>query len=433
MKLRKCFFYWDPAHRVMLAEGDVRGAKIGDTQKDQFPFLSKLMNTIKGFLADVRYGKKYEHLLQVSEKYVDEKFYKLNFISTTRFAAYIHRVFSAFLKDVKFIIESLRDRCENNDNDAKSLLQRISNVKFLAFLAGITDVYNLIAKLCGYVQNVNLFIWQRFDMIRKSMSSLKEMAAEIRSKSMTMENWPTAHTYWPLLKNGTLIKDLSGNEDHRNYYLRCGDIGNDENSDDLFLKIRGELLDILVTFETAIDRRLLNNAEDRDLSMHTERLTNVLQYKPLAQGIGPELFSLRVLEKKNLIESCRFVTDIDISDAVLKQELHVFLKRLHEYLAKENDPQIVSSRDILYNFLVKPELYANIANVMHCLVTCYFLGHNESYVESIGSKLKAHNPPDRNLSLLHLDEEITIAWNGPYIQQLKRQLVSCMVLESGIS
>ena len=151
------------------------------------------MNTIKGFLADVRYGKKYEHLLEVSEKYVDEKFYKLNSISTTRFAAYIHRVFSAFLKDVKFIIESLRDRCENNDNDAKSLLQRISNVKFLAFLAGITDVYNLIAKLCGYVQNVNLFIWQRFDMIRKSMSSLKEMAAEIRSKSMTMENWPTAH------------------------------------------------------------------------------------------------------------------------------------------------------------------------------------------------------------------------------------------------
>ena len=91
---------------------------------------------MKAFLKDVKYGKKFENLLEVSEKYPDEKFYKLNSISTTRFASYIHRVFSAFLKDAKFIIESLRERSENNDDNAKYLLRQIGNTSFFAFLAG---------------------------------------------------------------------------------------------------------------------------------------------------------------------------------------------------------------------------------------------------------------------------------------------------------
>ena len=52
---------------------------------------------------------------------------------------------------------------------------------------------------------------------------------------------------------------------------------------------------------------------------------------------------------------------------------------------------------------------------MQCIVTCFFVGHNESYVGSIGSKLKHHNPPHRNITLEHLDEELIIAWNGPNI------------------
>ena len=66
--LRKRFFPWDAAHRVTLAEADVRGAKIGNCQKDQFPRFSKLLDIVKDFSKDVKYGKKFEHLLEVSEK-----------------------------------------------------------------------------------------------------------------------------------------------------------------------------------------------------------------------------------------------------------------------------------------------------------------------------------------------------------------------------
>ena len=120
------------------------------------------------------------------------------------------------------------------------------------------------------------------------------------------------------------------------------------------------------------------------------------------------------MEKNDLIESCRFLTVMDeVSDTVLEKKLSIFLKCLHAFLIEK---EIASSRDILSNFLVKPELFTNIPDVMQCIVTCYFIGHNESYVESMGSKLKIHNRSNRNISLPHLEEEIIIAWNGPPIQ-----------------
>ena len=73
----------------MLAEKDIRTAKIGNTENDQFPFLVKLIETIKDFLSNAKYGKRYERLIQTSEKYPNEKFYKLHSISTTRLAAYM--------------------------------------------------------------------------------------------------------------------------------------------------------------------------------------------------------------------------------------------------------------------------------------------------------------------------------------------------------
>ena len=71
---------------------------------------------------------------------------------------------------------------------------------------------------------------------------------------------------------------------------------------------------------------------------------------------------------------------------------------------------------MLKEFMVREDLYESIPDVMQCLVTAFFVGRNESYVESIGSKLRHHNPPNRNLDLDNLAEELTIAWNGPQIQ-----------------
>ena len=105
LDLKKAFFYWDHAYRLMLAENYLKTAKIGNTGKEQFPIFTKMLAVVKDILSDAKYGKKYENLIKISEKYPHEKFYALHTISTTRFAGYFH-VLQAIMADMKFIIES---------------------------------------------------------------------------------------------------------------------------------------------------------------------------------------------------------------------------------------------------------------------------------------------------------------------------------------
>jgi hypothetical protein len=83
LRLLKPFYSWDPTHRLNLADKDVANLHL---------FFTIFVGQIKEFLADVKYGKKYEHLIQVSERYADEKFFKLHSISATRFAGYFFQV-----------------------------------------------------------------------------------------------------------------------------------------------------------------------------------------------------------------------------------------------------------------------------------------------------------------------------------------------------
>ena len=247
LNLNKIYFYWDAAHKVMLAEKDIRTEKIGNTENDQFPFLVKLIETIKDFLSNVNYGKKYEDLIQTSEKYPNEKFYKLHSISTTRFAAYMHSVLLALLNGLKVIVESLNECSKDEDDDATSLLRRICNVKFITLLVGMVDVYDIVAKLCGYLQKVNIFIWERQQMIKKSISTMKAMVHDVHNDTQSSKYWPTINAYWPLLKRNELIKDLPVSEFDRGYYaLRSQQPVTGESP---FIKTRKELQEVLETFQ----------------------------------------------------------------------------------------------------------------------------------------------------------------------------------------
>ena len=53
---------------------------------------------------------------------------------------------------------------------------------------------------------------------------------------------------------------------------------------------------------------------------------------------------------------------------------------------------------------------------MHGIACAFMVGHNESYIEAVGSVLKHHNSDQRPLSQDMIDAELRIAWNGPEIQ-----------------
>ena len=100
---------------------------------------------------------------------------------------------------------------------------------------------------------------------------------------------------------------------------------------------------------------------------------------------------------------------------MLIEQIKMFLSRIHPYLVAAKDDDTFNSRALLVDFMIKPQLHESIPDFMNCIVTCFLIGHNESYVESIGSKLAYHAPNHRNTTLGHLCQEIIIAWNCPNI------------------
>ena len=111
--------------------------------------------------------------------------------------------------------------------------------------------------------------------------------------------------------------------------------------------------------------------------------------------------------------ACRFVTDYpdSVTDEQLKAEINIFLTRLHPFLVNgQDDP-----RNIFKQFFNHEQLYNSIPHVLQAVTNSFLIGHNESYVKSMGSVLKNHFPANRALTLENLEREVVIAWNGPSI------------------
>lgn len=155
--LLKAFFSWDLVHRANLGEGDVK--EMTKPNKELVhPYLAYVISCVKDLLNYAKFGKKYEHLLKTAEKYPNEKFYKLHSVSTTRFPGYFHLVIWSLLKDIKFFFEALEEAsllvAPKPDDEAKRLLRRIRNVKFLGYLSALTDLYSVLGEVRDQVEDV---------------------------------------------------------------------------------------------------------------------------------------------------------------------------------------------------------------------------------------------------------------------------------------
>ena len=73
-----------------LAEKDSSdgGTKLYGKTQYYHDFVNKAIKWISDVLSDIRFGKKFEKVLEAMERCPDDKFYKLDSFSTTRFATY---------------------------------------------------------------------------------------------------------------------------------------------------------------------------------------------------------------------------------------------------------------------------------------------------------------------------------------------------------
>ena len=107
---------------------------------------------------------------------------------------------------------------------------------------------------------------------------------------------------------------------------------------------------------------MLSNDEESQLCEHTAALTNLKLYLPIAEKYGAELFYMHVFEKFDLVQSCHFLANIEISDENLKEQLKIFLKRSHSFILKAGEK--LESRALLIDFMRKPDFYEWIPDVV---------------------------------------------------------------------
>ena len=102
--------------------------------------------------------------------------------STTRFANYAGRVFGNFLKNLKTYMLSLETlqstfiRSDQSKAEEAALMKtKICNVKFLAQLCGLVDVYKVFGSMVNQLQVINTLPHERLQKFEKSLAKLEEM------------------------------------------------------------------------------------------------------------------------------------------------------------------------------------------------------------------------------------------------------------------
>ena len=133
------------------------------------------------------------------------------------------------------------------------------------------------------------------------------------------------------------------------------------------------------------------------------------QYQALAKNFGPEAFVTNVSRPHDILDACKFTTETDATDEMLIEQIKMLLSRIHPYLVAAKDDDTFNSRALLVDFMIKPQFHESMPDFMNSIVICFLIRHNESYVESIGSKLTYHAPNHRNTTLGHLCQDIIIA------------------------
>ena len=103
----------------------------------------------------------------------------------------------------------------------------------------------------------------------------------------------------------------------------------------------------------------------------------------------------------------------DLTIETIEKQVTVFLRRLHPMLKATDSMLDLDIQKIIKEFCSQPQLYQDIPDILHSILVSAVKGSVESVTESMASKIKYFNAPDRKLKLSTLNQEVFISWNRP--------------------
>jgi hypothetical protein len=170
---------WDALHKSGLVDTHLR-------KEARFKWLVDETDVCSQLFRMFNWGQNYEKLVEASV------LWKLNLKdlvknSETRFANSCRQVYINVHHDVAPLATCLEDKIAMSDqnpsdgklrekaNEAKLLLGKLLNVRFLLTLAGCADVYGQYGKIVNVAQIVNLLPHERLELFMKEVNVLDKM------------------------------------------------------------------------------------------------------------------------------------------------------------------------------------------------------------------------------------------------------------------
>lgn len=417
-------FQWDPAHIVELAEADAKN-KDKDVQ-DTLGIISKVSKSFS-------YGKSYRMLMEEASL-PDEMEIATNLpkkkerartpghFSETRFATYSSEVLKKWLHNYKYYYRMM-NREQNDKND------KIDNAPFLFSCAGLNDVYEIVGKLSNAIQKHDVTVWEISTIIETYTSTLNQMAENVISSEPDENLFPCLSKIFkevsetgefascPILTKkytshgtrGHFRKPQASTESYEEA-LKAASKSIQSFTSDLVsnLKSRFEKEEgvngVLITAANLFDVRKIVNYDNLD-----DIKRDLAHYAALAKSSG------------NL--------DFQVKDEELLAEYEIFSKRVKDiapnyiYVSKNPKPQSSTNQppknkryrqlDLYKKMLETPELYKDIARILHLALCSLSRTHCEAIVEGMGSVLGQNMRNRKSLDPKTVERETIIRWQGP--------------------
>ena len=168
----------DPLHKSGIVDTHIR-------RDSNFFWLTNVQEICSEIYQKFNWGKNYELLIDTCKE-LELTLASLTKFSKTRFANSIRNVTINIRKDFEIIIKSLQkiyddmndsrvSKIREKADDAKRLLKKLSNKKFVLELSGISDIYEVFGKVVNTCQIVDILPHERFDYVIKAIEELKDM------------------------------------------------------------------------------------------------------------------------------------------------------------------------------------------------------------------------------------------------------------------
>ena len=348
----------DPLHKTGIVDAHIR-------KDSDFVWLTKVQEICSEIYNKFNWGKNYELLLDTCKE-LELTLASLTKFSKTRFANSICGVTINIRKDFLIIVNCLKKIIDEKKDskiakerekaaDAKQILKKVSNKKFVLELSGISDVYEVFGKVVNTCQLVDILPFERFDKVNKAIAELKAMI-EHREHSKCVESYKKSkdfvgefpesgkvngHCKWP-----NYHADLSDLQTHGKYrgvqILKSFEEktintrlarkeGNLNITKDAIKIAETEIMSLAKRLHTDLDEKVF----EKEIAEKIELTRNVCDLKSMAHKIKEKGSVLEgTLSAGLFVKSAKelTITVTDIPDKILKENFRMFLKVLEKHL-----------------------------------------------------------------------------------------------------